>query len=74
MPERQPLAVWPRGMPLEMAALYCGVGTHILTQNGPQPIRIGRKRKVWLKDQLDSWLDRLAGKTPTSPENDEWAG
>ncbi len=60
-------------MPLEMAARYCGVGTQTLVQNGPEPVKIGRKRKVWLKERLDSWLDQLAGVTPTSLESDEWA-
>lgn len=62
---------WPRGMPAALAAAYCGIGTQTLAQNGPKPIRIGKKRQVWLREDLDAWLDRLAGRGPTSTAN-EW--
>lgn len=63
MPDR-----WPRGMPAEAAAEYCGIGAGTLHTYGPKPVTIGQKRKVWLREDLDAWLDRLAGKKPASGE------
>ena len=64
---------WPRGMPLPVAAKYCGVGPATLRREGPKPVRIGQKRLVWLKEDLDKWLDGLAGKaTISAPEANPW--
>jgi hypothetical protein len=37
-------------------------GTAMFSREGPKPVRIGQKRLVWLKKDLDKWLDGLAGK------------
>jgi hypothetical protein len=63
---------WPRAMPVDAAAEYCGIGTTMLRRDGPKPVRIGEKRLVWMKEDLDAWLDRLAGKTPASGEINPW--
>ena len=66
-------ATWPRGMPIETAATYCGVGTGTLSTYGPKPIRVGIKRLVWLREDLDAWLDRLAGRAPALADNRPWS-
>lgn len=71
MADRLVIREWPRAMPVALAAKYCGIGTSTLTQHGPKPVQIGQKRKVWLRDQLDKWLDTLAGINPGSPLADE---
>jgi predicted DNA-binding transcriptional regulator AlpA len=63
---------WPRAMPLPLAAEYCGVGASTLSGNGPKPVRIGQKRKVWLREELDAWLDDLAGKGVASSGVSLW--
>jgi hypothetical protein len=65
----QRLPNWPRGMPLDLAAAYCGISGGLLRAIGPQPVRIGQKRKVWLREDLDAWLDRMAGKEASSSTN-----
>jgi hypothetical protein len=57
---------WPRGMNIVIAAAYCGIGKGLLSRDGPKPIKIGAKRLVWLREDLDKWLDRLAGNVPAS--------
>ncbi|MDD2706249.1 MAG: hypothetical protein PHU07_13085 [Acidocella sp.] len=71
MADRLIVRDWPRAMPVDLAAKYCGVGANTLTQHGPKPVQIGQKRKVWLRDQLDKWLDTLAGITPSGATDDE---
>ncbi len=65
MPSRLPDA-WPRGMPQEVAAAYLGVSESTLRSQvdvgaAPEPVRIGR-RIVWLREDLDAYLDRLANR------------
>lgn len=60
---------WPRGMPLNLAAAYCGISGSLLRSIGPGPVTIGRRRKVWLREDLDAWLDRMAGKGAASGGN-----
>lgn len=57
---------WPRAMDAELAAAYCSISTNTLRNEGPAAVTIGKGRKVWLRDQLDAWLDRLAGIAPAS--------
>ena len=71
MAERPPIRDWPRGMPIEVAAEYCGIGPATLRDQGPPPVRVGAKRLVWLRDQLDAWLDGLAGIAPASAQAEE---
>lgn len=48
---------------LPVAAEYCGIGPATLRREDPNPVRIGRKRLIWLKEDLDAWLDRQAGRS-----------
>jgi hypothetical protein len=52
------VGVWPRRMPAELAAFYCGEpdAKAFLKRVGseyPQPCVSEGKRRLWLRDQLD---------------------
>lgn len=54
-----------------MAAAYVGLSETVFRQEVAkdarlQPTWITRGRQIWLKDQLDTWLDAKAGLTPQS--------
>lgn len=68
---------WPRAMRDDVAAAYVGLSTSLFrskvkTRDAPAPIRIGTSRIVWLKEDLDQWLDELAGKTPNLDDGSGW--
>jgi len=57
---------WPRGMPPEMAAAYVGLSAASLQDSAkagdaPAPVRLTASQKVWLREDLDRWLDWKAG-------------
>lgn len=59
---------WPRGMRVEIAAAYCGISEPWLQaalgrQEFPAPVRLSAARVIWLKDDLDRWLDEKAGRS-----------
>lgn len=71
------LEAWPRGMRDEVAARYVGLGlTTFLREvdkgEAPQPEWLTTGRKVWLKDQLDAWLDRKFGIESDSLGPEPW--
>lgn len=58
---------WPRGMKLPIAAAYVGLsksGFRNAVRAGhlPKPQRITRRRDIWLKDDLDKFLEDLFDK------------
>lgn len=63
---------WPRGMPAELAAAYIGLSASGLRVE----VRAGRisatvltpGRVVYLREDLDSYLDARAGRTPAPVE------
>jgi hypothetical protein len=60
---------WPRGMPGWLAAAYRRFGIATLRIRGPKFARIGQKRLVWPKEDLDKWLDGVPGRRrPPSPK------
>ena len=59
-----------RGLNLDEAAEYCGVGTRTLQRHGPEPIRIG-ERVVYDRVALDGWLDGLTCPAPATAGNPE---
>jgi predicted DNA-binding transcriptional regulator AlpA len=72
---KRPLPGWPRGMRAEFAAAYVGLSissfrTEVARGRAPKPINLTLKRLVWLKDDLDGWLDRLAGRTTNLAKTD----
>jgi predicted DNA-binding transcriptional regulator AlpA len=73
----------PRGLNLVEAARYIGIGASTLAREAragrcPRPVGPTPQRRVWLRDDLDAWLDALAGKTNPAAEParispaDEW--
>ncbi len=64
---------WPRSMGLELAAAYVGLSPSTFRaqvdrsgSTAPQPIALTAGRRVWLKEDLDAWLDRAAGRGTTA--------
>jgi predicted DNA-binding transcriptional regulator AlpA len=76
MPDH-PLPSWPRGLSLDLAAGYVGISRatfqrEVEAGNAPKPIRITQGRNIWLREQLDRWLDSRAGTVPASLEHNPW--
>jgi predicted DNA-binding transcriptional regulator AlpA len=70
MSERR-LPDWPRGLHENLAAAYVGLSPstiRVLRELGefPAPVSLTKGRQVWLREQLDEWLDKKAGK-PLAP-------
>ena len=79
---------WPRGLSEDLAAAYVGLSPGSFqrmvdgkdekgqplppAKTAPQPVRFPGRRKVWLRDQLDAWLDQLAGRAPSLGETELW--
>jgi hypothetical protein len=80
----RPLPGWPRGLREELAAAYIGVSPSLLRREvaadrAPHPVQVTAGRLVYLREDLDAYLDRLAGRPEASgsrtPELDavsEW--
>ena len=73
MADSAPLPGWPRGLREELAAAYVGlsVGTfraQVAAGEAPDAIRLTAGRKVWLRDDLDRYLDRKAGHVAVAGE------
>ena len=63
---------WPRGMNMELAAAYLSLSPSLLRSEveageAPQPVWLTAGRKIWLREDLDAYLDRKAGKPAVSP-------
>lgn len=59
---------WPRGMRPPIAAEYCGISetwlhAAVKRKEFPAPVRLSEGRVIWLKDDLDRWLDEKAGRS-----------
>ena len=75
----QKLPGWPRGVRVEWAAAYVGltpssVREAMARRDFPEPIRVWGKRIVWLREDLDAYLDRKAGRAPATEKEpgSEW--
>lgn len=59
----------PRGLSADDAARYVGFSTSgfrsVVAKEVPA-VRLTERRVIWLKDDLDRWLDRKAGKQAES--------
>lgn len=58
------------------AAEYVGLSVSTIRglraqRDFPAPIQLTAGRVVWLREDLDAWLDRRAGRVAGPPEN-EW--
>lgn len=75
MPDGSSLPRWPRCMRAETAAEYLDVSkTHFLTAiaRDLQAINLNGRAKGWLKEDLDAWLERKAGRVPALVEANPW--
>lgn len=71
-PRARILPDWPRGMSEPLAASYVGLSTsqfrlEVNAGRAPAPGRITERRKIWLKEDLDAYLDRVFGRTKPAP-------
>ncbi len=74
MPDRAAAAWIPRGLTVIDAARYVGLApSTIRTLDGfPEPVHLTRRRKVYLREDLDTWLDRKAGRHTSAEPGREW--
>jgi hypothetical protein len=71
----QDIAAWPRGMSVEVAARYLSVSVSTFRRAvgvDVPPVHITPGRIVWLREDLDRWLDARAGRVAASAEIDPW--
>ncbi len=66
-PDRRTLPGWPRGLREELAAAYVGLSATLMrTERAagrfPAPVPLTAGRQVWVRDDLDAWLDQKAGR------------
>jgi predicted DNA-binding transcriptional regulator AlpA len=54
---------WPRGLSVVLAAAYVGLSPSTIRKlvDFPKPHALTTGRVVWLRDELDKWLDTKAG-------------
>ncbi len=62
---------WPRAMGEDLAAAYVALSPATLRRrvqanDAPTPIQLTEGRRVWLREDLDAWLDRKAGRVSAS--------
>ena len=65
---------WPRALKAPWAAAYVGLSEstfRVAVVPDVPPVRLTDGRMAWLREDLDAWLDRKAGRAPASGEN-EW--
>lgn len=71
------ISAWPRGMRTDIAATYVGLSessflAEVKKKNIPDATWITKGRKIWLREQLDQWLDEKAGNPTTWGSENEW--
>ncbi|MDR3534236.1 MAG: hypothetical protein P4L90_27185 [Rhodopila sp.] len=68
MGKEYPLPDWPRGMREPLAAAYVGLSESSLRAEVKagkvKPVWLTAGRQVYLREDLDAYLDRAAGRTP----------
>lgn len=65
--------VIPRCMPISLAARYVGLSETTFRNSVARtvrPVYLTPRRPVWLKDQLDTWIDERAGILSRASEDD----
>lgn len=67
----------PRGLRAELAALYVGVSeawwhAAVKAGNAPAPIYLTPRLPIWLREDLDAWLDARAGRDAASSAVNPW--
>lgn len=76
-PSRHIPDAWPRGMRDDVAAAYVGLSRSTFLREvqagaAPEPCNITNGRRIWLRDQLDDWLDELFGVERPSGTAEDW--
>jgi hypothetical protein len=66
---RAALPNWPRLMGVDLAAAYLGLSATTLREKGPEAKEYG-KRRLYDRNDLDRWADRLGGQPLTVPETE----
>lgn len=67
------LPAWPRGLRADLAAAYVGLSESSFQRHcAVAPVQITPGVKVWLREDLDRWLDGLAGRMAGSAEVNPW--
>ncbi|MBN8901418.1 MAG: hypothetical protein J0H57_10335 [Rhodospirillales bacterium] len=61
----------------EIAAEYVGLSVSTFRREwsegrAPFPVLLTPGRQVWLRDDLDEWLDAKAGRTTKNGQSEEW--
>lgn len=74
-----PLPFIPRALTAELAALYCGVSVSwwreaVKDGRAPAAIYLSDRKPVWLRDDLDNWLDAQRGGAAPSGPSSPWDG
>jgi predicted DNA-binding transcriptional regulator AlpA len=67
----------PRALRAELAALYVGVSEswwllEVKAGRAPSPVYLSPRIPVWLREDLDAWLDDRAGRVAASPAANPW--
>jgi predicted DNA-binding transcriptional regulator AlpA len=66
---------WPRALREELAAAYVGLSTSTFRAKvAPElkTVHLTEKRRAWLREDLDAWLDARAGIEPASHGANPW--
>ncbi len=73
----QPLPGWPRGLREDLAAGYVGLSASTIRAERargafPAPVLLTPGRQVYLREDLDAYLDRKAGRLTPAADGRDW--
>ena len=73
-PKKLPTIIpeWPRGLKCDLAASYVGISEALLRRESaagraPPAVKMAPGRIVWLREDLDRWLDLARDGKPWAP-------
>jgi predicted DNA-binding transcriptional regulator AlpA len=75
MQDASRLPDWPRALRLPLAAAYVGLSPATFQRavaTAVVAIYLTPGTVVWLREDLDRWLDARAGRAPASPQDNPW--
>jgi hypothetical protein len=62
-------------MPEQMAAAYLGLSVsrfQAVVAPEVEPITVSQRVRIWVREDLDEWLDRKRGRVPGSAGYNPW--